>query len=123
MQSLSPVYDHDSAAEKQDAVEAASQPISLETEREDMDEGLTGQDIREQGEGGAASADRASRNRNQNVKAKKNRKRRVLIKPQQVEDFAFRVDEALCRGAQRRLSFTNRIIMHVAMALGAGCIK
>lgn len=60
MQSLSPVYDHDSAAEKQDAVEAASQRISSETEREDTDEGLVGQDIREQGERGAASVDGAS---------------------------------------------------------------
>ncbi|KAL8697236.1 MAG: hypothetical protein Q9201_007227 [Fulgogasparrea decipioides] len=58
MQSLSLIYDHNSAAEKQDAVEAASERISLEMERENMNE-LLGQDIREQGERGAASADGA----------------------------------------------------------------
>ncbi|KAI4220681.1 MAG: hypothetical protein L6R40_008668 [Gallowayella cf. fulva] len=59
VQSLSLIYDNNSAAEKQVAAEAASERISLAMEREDMDEDLVGQDIREQGERGAASADGA----------------------------------------------------------------
>lgn len=61
MQSLSPIYEGNSAAEKQYAFEAVGEQMSLETEREDMDEGLMGQDIRKQGEGGAASVDGASK--------------------------------------------------------------
>ena len=47
------------AAENQDVVEAASERISVGTERENIEKELTGQDVREQGEGGATSADEA----------------------------------------------------------------
>ncbi|KAI4226558.1 MAG: hypothetical protein L6R40_008279 [Gallowayella cf. fulva] len=59
VQSLSLIYDNNSAPEKPFGVEAAGERISLAMEREDMDEEPLGQDIREQGERGAASADRA----------------------------------------------------------------
>ena len=57
MQTLSLLCDDVLAAEKQDTVKAASERISLETEKEDLEEELIGQDIREQSEGGAESAD------------------------------------------------------------------
>lgn len=57
---LSQICDEILATEYQDFVEAASERISIGTERENIEEELTGQNVREQGEGGAASADRAS---------------------------------------------------------------
>ena len=56
---LSQICDKILAAENQDVVEAASERISVGTERENIEEELTGQDVREQGEGGATSADEA----------------------------------------------------------------
>ncbi len=60
VRNLSVLYDGNSTTEKQHTVEAASQHTSPEMEREDTDEELVGSDIREQGEGGAASVDGAS---------------------------------------------------------------
>ena len=57
---LSQICDEILATENQNFVEVASERISMGTERENIEEGLTGQDGREQGEGGAASADGAS---------------------------------------------------------------
>ncbi|KAI4224383.1 MAG: hypothetical protein L6R40_008450 [Gallowayella cf. fulva] len=59
VQSLSLISDNNSVPEKQVGVEAASERISLAMEREDMDEEPLGQDVKEQGERGPASADRA----------------------------------------------------------------
>ena len=46
IQDLSLVCDETLAAENQGVVEAASERISLRAEREDMEEGLTRQDVR-----------------------------------------------------------------------------
>ncbi|KAL8784951.1 MAG: hypothetical protein Q9195_008839 [Heterodermia aff. obscurata] len=59
MQTLSLLCDDVLAAEKQDAAKAASECISIETEKDDLEEEVIGQDIREQSEGGAESADGA----------------------------------------------------------------
>ena len=62
---LSQICDEILAAENQDLVEAASERISIGTERENIEEEeLTGQDVSEQGEGGAASADGACEEHN-----------------------------------------------------------
>ena len=62
---LSQICDEILAAENQDLVEAASERISIGTGRENIEEEeLTGQDVSEQGEGGAASADGACEEHN-----------------------------------------------------------
>ena len=57
MQTLSLLCDDVLVAEKQDAVKAASERISSETEKEDLEKEFIGQDIREQSEARSGSAD------------------------------------------------------------------
>ena len=64
IQNLSQICDEILAAAEQDAIEAASKRTSPEMEREDTEGEPVGQDVREQGEGGAASADGACEEQN-----------------------------------------------------------
>ena len=85
MQSLSLICDEILAGENQDVVEAAGERISVETEREDIEQKLKGQDVREQGEGGAAwaaSRMRIVKDRTRSLKMKRNRKLRRIKPPQ-----------------------------------------
>ena len=52
------------AAARQNVIEAASEPIFVETERENIKEEFTEQDVREQSEGKAASADEVCEEQN-----------------------------------------------------------
>ena len=64
IQNLSQICDGILAAEGQGIIEATSERISLATERGGREEELTGRDVREQGEGGAASAEGACEEQN-----------------------------------------------------------
>ena len=72
---LSQIYD-EILAEEHDVVEAVSERISAEGEREDMEE-VTRQDVREQGEGGTASANGAWERQGSEPEVKRNRKSRT----------------------------------------------
>ncbi|KAI4225079.1 MAG: hypothetical protein L6R40_008394, partial [Gallowayella cf. fulva] len=87
VQSLSLIYNNNSAAEEEDAVEAASERISLAIEREDMDEELMGQDIREHGEGGAVSANGAWEEQELERESEEEPQRTALIKPPQANMY------------------------------------
>ena len=102
IQNLSQICDKILAAENQDVVEAASDHISVGTERENIEEELAGQDIREQGEGGATSADEACKEQDSGPESEEERQAQSSIKPLQAS-FHVNGSRSLAHNHQQHL--------------------